>query len=213
MKDREFLELLNLYIDHEITPDDAVRLEAEVAARPDRRELYSQYCKMQKACSMLSGQFANAPVRAVPEHARGTWAFGPALAGLAAACVIVVVGLRLGGFFTGAEARHPAAPALASAPVAPRQQDAMQPVFLVRAPGIQQAPSAMGSVFVSYNPLRQAPQLDWIGAVQLSPVLASPSPELRLGIRTGLRAVNVSDAQGGRDAQQQGEMAAFRFQR
>ena len=30
MKDSEFLELLNLYLDHEISPADAARLEAEV---------------------------------------------------------------------------------------------------------------------------------------------------------------------------------------
>ena len=36
MKDPEFIELLNLYVDHEITSVDAARLEAEVAQNPAR---------------------------------------------------------------------------------------------------------------------------------------------------------------------------------
>ena len=34
MKDSEFIELLNLYLDHEISTADAARLEAEVQANP-----------------------------------------------------------------------------------------------------------------------------------------------------------------------------------
>ena len=32
MNDREFIELLNLDVDHEIRPEDALRLEQEVAS-------------------------------------------------------------------------------------------------------------------------------------------------------------------------------------
>lgn len=77
MNDREFIELLNLYIDHEISPEDAVRLEAEVMGRPDRREVYNQYCRMQKACSMLTGHFADSPDATAREASGSRWASVP----------------------------------------------------------------------------------------------------------------------------------------
>ena len=57
MKDQEFIELLNLYLDHEISPADAARLEAEVQSNLPRRALYNQYCRMQKACTSLGADF------------------------------------------------------------------------------------------------------------------------------------------------------------
>ena len=218
MNDREFIELLNLYVDHEISPQDALRLEAEVMSRPDRREIYNQYCKMQKACSMLSEQFGDVP--SAPRHvlkpAPSFWGITPAMAGIAAACILVVVGLRLAGFHPRGGAGHAAdqaAPrALAVSPSPSGQAEPMQPVFLTRLPASQAARN-QASVFVSYDPLRQAPQLDWIDAVVLSPVVTAPSPDVHLAPRTDLRATILSDAQSVRDAQQAGEMAAFRFQR
>ena len=50
MKDQEFVALLNLFIDREISAEDAVRLEAEVRRDPARRALYTQYCRMHRAC-------------------------------------------------------------------------------------------------------------------------------------------------------------------
>jgi hypothetical protein len=58
MKDSEFIELLNLYLDHEISPADAARLEAEVQSNAARRRTYQDYCRMQKACKMLAQDFA-----------------------------------------------------------------------------------------------------------------------------------------------------------
>ena len=57
MKDSEFIELLNLYLDHEISTDDAARLEAEVQKNPARRRVYREYCQMQKACKVLAEDF------------------------------------------------------------------------------------------------------------------------------------------------------------
>lgn len=57
MKDSEFIELLNLYLDHEISAADAARLEAEVQNNPARRKVYEQYCRMQKACKVLAADF------------------------------------------------------------------------------------------------------------------------------------------------------------
>src|SRR4051812_18353144 len=98
MKDSEFIALLNLYVDHEISAADAARLEAEVQRNPARRETYQQYCRMQKACKMMATDFetmpqANRKVVAfdAPLHRdlrMGAWtAFG----GLAAAACLAFV--------------------------------------------------------------------------------------------------------------------------
>lgn len=57
MKESEFIELLNLYLDHEISAADATRLEAEVQGNPERRKLYQEYCRIQKACRVLATDF------------------------------------------------------------------------------------------------------------------------------------------------------------
>ena len=58
MKDSEFIQLLNLYLDHEISAADAARLEAEVQSNGERQKIYRQYCRMQKACKLLTTDFA-----------------------------------------------------------------------------------------------------------------------------------------------------------
>lgn len=106
MKESEFLELLNLYLDHEISTADAARLEAEVQSNPARRAVYRDYCRMQKACKMLAAdlQVESAEDRAV--SGRGKLVAGDASASrptrpigiylaastaLAAACVILLL--------------------------------------------------------------------------------------------------------------------------
>jgi anti-sigma factor RsiW len=97
MKDSKFIELLNLYIDHQISPEDAALLEAEIQQKPERRRIYRQYCQMQKACVVLAENFrSEAPdndkvVEMSPAPRRMalvTYAMGVAAA---AACVALVV--------------------------------------------------------------------------------------------------------------------------
>ena len=96
MNDSEFIELLNLYLDHEITPADAARLEAEVRGNPERRRTYLEYCRMQKACALLAADFAadRPAVRRESVAAGFGWAaagfasFGVVAAGLAVAFVL-----------------------------------------------------------------------------------------------------------------------------
>ena len=112
MKDSEFIELLNLYLDHEISPADAARLEAEVQTNAARRQIYRQYCRIQKACRMAAADFQTEPFAAsVPvdkkvvafdpvadgvassrgKRNRGVYAFG-SIAALAACAALVFVG-------------------------------------------------------------------------------------------------------------------------
>src|SRR5471032_2854782 len=94
MNDREFIELLNLYLDREISAVDALRLESEVVADPKRREVYDQYCRMQKACTMLSLEQVEASDLAdrniVNFPSRSGWSLGPTALGLAAALACAV---------------------------------------------------------------------------------------------------------------------------
>lgn len=53
MNDPRFIELLNLYLDHQLAPDEAAELEAEVLRNPARRRTYDQYCRLQRGCSLL----------------------------------------------------------------------------------------------------------------------------------------------------------------
>ena len=50
MKESKFIELLNLYIDQQISPEDAALLEEAILQNPRRRQIYRQYCRMHKDC-------------------------------------------------------------------------------------------------------------------------------------------------------------------
>jgi hypothetical protein len=56
MKENRFIELLNLYVDQQLTAAEAAELEAEIQHNPAQRHTYNQYCRMQKACTLLFDQ-------------------------------------------------------------------------------------------------------------------------------------------------------------
>ncbi|MBC7369830.1 MAG: hypothetical protein H7343_23950, partial [Undibacterium sp.] len=137
MNDSKFIELLNLFLDHEIAPADAKLLEAEVLRSPARRRVYREYCKMQKACVVLAESAAAAPTSSDftrPEIAigdrlsgLGPWGPGSYAAGFCAlaACLALAVVIRNGNGAPAAARRSadPAAVAnvLIPSPVAPEQ--------------------------------------------------------------------------------------------
>ena len=57
MKDNRFIELVNLYIDRQITGEEMEMLEAEMQTNPRRRAIYRQYCQMHRATSMVYESF------------------------------------------------------------------------------------------------------------------------------------------------------------
>jgi hypothetical protein len=57
MKESKFVELLNLYIDQEISPSEAELLEEEIQRDPARRRVYLQYCRMHRASAVLFESF------------------------------------------------------------------------------------------------------------------------------------------------------------
>ena len=165
MKESEFIELLNLYLDHEIDPADAARLEAEVQRDARRRHIYRQYCQMQKACSQLASKFADTSVteRSVEVFtptriSRPTWYAG----GLAAAaCVTVFLMVRSHQDKVAVTAQDQVA---VVAPVAPARVQLTKAVDFRTAPinfNLNQGSAVANDV---------SAQLNWIKAVQFSPV-------------------------------------------
>lgn len=119
MKDTRFIELVNLYIDRQISPAEANELELEIQSNPRRREVYHQYCRMHRATTLVYESFrshaeqpgqqpARQPasitqIRARVRQRRARWLY--AGAGLAAAACVAFV------FVAGRLAPQPAAPA------------------------------------------------------------------------------------------------------
>ncbi|MBL9202793.1 MAG: zf-HC2 domain-containing protein [Opitutaceae bacterium] len=177
MKDTEFIELLNLYLDHELTPADCARLEAEVKANPARRGVYEQYCRMHKACSVLAADFAAVAPAADARALRTTEAETAsgrlpiplfALGSMAAAAAAVA-------FFLLARTTpttRAGATLAQQAPVAALATDEMP----ARSGGIVQRPALMGdSIFLTRaapgaGNAPVAPQLAWLTDVQVSPI-------------------------------------------
>lgn len=106
MNDARFKQLLNLYLDHELTSDQASELESEVLRNPARRQLYRDYCRLQRGCGLLFERTCStapasfALARALNDAERkvagtggidrGAW-WGYASAATVAACVAFVV--------------------------------------------------------------------------------------------------------------------------
>ncbi|WP_438482936.1 anti-sigma factor family protein [Oleiharenicola lentus] len=57
MNDHRFIELVNLYVDREITAAETAELELEIQSNPSRRAIYQQYCKMNRATAMVYDSF------------------------------------------------------------------------------------------------------------------------------------------------------------
>lgn len=153
MKDTRFIELLNLHVDHQLTPPEARELDAELRANPSRHRTYLQYCRMQKACAMLfeverarapasprlarALANANRKISAAPSRAsahrwwRGSFAFGGLVAAVACAAVVFVV------------MKTPRQPEAARAGFAVAQVDAPAPVALAVAPQPASAPDSV----------------------------------------------------------------------
>ncbi len=71
MKDQRFIELVNLYIDRQITAGETAELEAEMQGNPRRRAIYRQYCQLHTATKQVYDSFRT---EAASPHAAGATA-------------------------------------------------------------------------------------------------------------------------------------------
>lgn len=71
MKDNRFIELVNLYIDRQITSAEAAELEAEMQASPRRRAIYRQYCQLHSATKQVYDRFRATALEPQPAAVSG----------------------------------------------------------------------------------------------------------------------------------------------
>ncbi len=230
MKQDKFIELLNLYLDHEISLEDATRLEEEIQRSPERRKVYREYCQMQKGCSLIAEKFSESdqtePVF-MGEASRpkrggyGGWYAG--VGALAAACVAVVMVLQSNQSIEMAEtatiAVAPAETVVVSAPKAnpPRSRLAM-PVFAsndtklqsVFTPKLINTPATAESARAFFARETES-GFDWMENVQLDPIESDPS-EMVFSVEPALKQAPRT-YRGRRSFEGQVEMTAFQFQR
>jgi hypothetical protein len=212
MKDSKFIELLNLYVDHQISPADAALLEAEVRDHPERRRVYREYCQMQKACSALAENFrSEAPAtnpKVVEFKPRRSARVPAYLAGLAvaAACVALVLGVRSR---FGESPAAPAADAHAAVAAAPAPvlaaRPALQPVFGPRLLATNPDPAELASA-------DQAAFGEWMNSIQLSSLPDNRVDDLRFESNAAL-PTSTRTFRNGRTFQGKVEWTAFTFQK
>jgi anti-sigma factor RsiW len=112
MNEDRFIELLNLYVDQQLSAAESAELEVAIKQSPARRRTYQQYCRMQKACTQLfehersaapaSGALARelaAAERKVVNFpslttSRSYWRGGYSIAAVAAAACVAFVVVR-----------------------------------------------------------------------------------------------------------------------
>lgn len=222
MKESKFIELLNLYVDHQISPEDAARLETEVRSSPKRRRVYRQYCQIQKACTQLGDAFrteAPAPVSTPqivdvrPRRSAGLGLYLGAF-GAVAACIAVVLVMRS----RPAPAVNPTAPVAQVQSVAPEaaqvasvmaQRPALQPVLGPRSMNLREQNTDLAEATPAAY---QVAFGDWMNDVRLSSMDEVSLDDLRFDGRSRLPAGNRTN-HSVRPFQGKVEMAAVRFQK
>jgi len=240
MKDSEFIALLNLYLDQEITAADAVALEAEVQRNPTRRELYQDYCRMHKAGKILARDFQAETILEkkvvgfpiASSTRRGGWY---AAAGLAAAACFA--------FLLVNRSSNDPLTVPTSAPTMANNLEVTPDLILKKgsatdlaeeiSPGaisrVEMTPSRLAIIkralvqnvldqasttqAVTFTAMGQSNQFDWMRRVQLAPVQTVPVENLRFDARPANPAKVPAFQNPEPLSSPAAEMTAFRFQR
>jgi len=153
VKESRFIELLNLYIDQQITPVEAAELEEDILANPRHRRTYQQYCRMHRACTLVfasaEGDAAGAAGPFEPVARRSAWKYYAG--GLAAAACIGFVAVQV-FVRPGRMAPRPDLAAVPAAP-APVRPAAVQPAAVRAASPWRMDAPAMAAVYRPSPPL------------------------------------------------------------
>jgi anti-sigma factor RsiW len=228
VKDKRFIELLNLYVDHQIAPEEAAELEAEILRSPERRKTYRDYCRMQRGCGMLfdrerrqapasfalekSLQDAERKIVGVPARRKAGWgtytaAFGGFTA--MAACLTVVF------LSSGTPSASDSKTAIASVP----STKTTAPVSIV---ALTPRSTTLQPVFASQNLAvgrddtvltERVAGAEWMQQVQLPPVQSVVVDDMVFEARPTLQQDNSRVFRSSRPIQGNVEFTAFQFQR
>ena len=227
MNDSRFIELLNLYVDHQITQDEAAELEAAIAGNHARRRTYQDYCRMQRACGLLvARECTQAPAsfafqKSLQEAERKIIAFPgrqkaarrvytAAFAGMAAMAACIAFVVLHGGFQPGERGRQETAPAVMVASVAqPTTGNKMEALvaqqsFVAQNVAVSRQPETL--------PAEQRLPLEWMQRVELPPVQRVLVDDNTFEVRPTLQQDNRV-FRGRHPVQGNAEFAAFQFQR
>ena len=241
MNDSEFIEYLNLYLDHEITAADAARLEAEVQRSPERRRIYRDYCRMQKACTVLAKDFNDEAASAAAQErgplevvgARrfswGTGVWGAAGLFAVAACVAIVfiANRKPGASPVGRPVVSAVAPELETGVIVGRSENIAAQASFARSvtvpvsrrselqPGLAPGSLSLGTRIAGGESPAEGSlpaQFDWLSSLQIAPMQRIQLEGFRFEARPAEAAQN--SVYGGRPhPAQQGvvEMTAFQI--
>ncbi len=213
MKDSKFIELLNLYVDHQISATDAALLEAEIQRDAERRRIYRQYCQMQKACVMLADSFrTEAPVSGkIVSFAPARRRLRAVAYGIGAAAVAACVALVMGGRQqSGSHAAAPAVAGVTAQPaVAPQSTPALAPARVALQPVFAGVLRDSNATDLSLGGSERVP-LDWMTRVQLDRVPGTKP--LWFETRPTIQPQDLSFPSRP-SSPTQVEMTAFRFQK
>jgi hypothetical protein len=225
MKESRFIELINLYIDRQIGPEEAAELEAEIARSPAHRRTYLQYCRMHRACTMLFENF-HAPAtslnQALSQAERKVTAFpsrgfrltrifvGAGLA--AAACVAFMLVIHPAS--TSTPAAKPGVNEVAQVNVPPESFH-----IAGAAPGARPAEfktvMTANKFSLANNPAARDAQraaFDWMRQIELSPMPAVDNNENVFVPQAEAPPSDLRFSQTRADDQPVAEMASFQFQ-
>jgi anti-sigma factor RsiW len=236
MKDSTFIELLNLYVDQEISSEQAVLLEHEIATNPQRKKVYQQYCRMHRATEVLGASFkseeipsgsklaraarnADDKIAQFPHRKASAFSWGWFTAGglvAAAACATFVfmnlssTAQKPAGSQVATVQKPPVlAPARneAVATVATSSAQPFRPVLVARS--LQQA---LPVERVMLRGTATASSLDWMNQVQIPAVKGLSIDDHPFDVKNALQQ-EVGTFRSQQPIQGRIEMGAFQFQR
>ncbi|HZP58914.1 MAG TPA: hypothetical protein VFB27_01220 [Opitutaceae bacterium] len=227
MKESRFIELLNLYIDQQISPAEAEELEKEIARSPAHYRTYLQYCRMHRACVVLFENFqvpaaplaqamdqADGKVTAFPERRfRVRRAMNAAGLAVAAACVALVVVTQVNQQVASTPpAAKPAASEVVQINVpaesfrtaaadAPARSPEFRTVFTAR------------KIYPAQNRVAIDPsRMDWMNRIEFSPMRTVSDQPVVFSSPSASPSTGLSFQQVRNSGQTAVEMTAFKFE-
>jgi hypothetical protein len=229
MKDNRFIDLVNLYIDRQITAAETAELEAEIQSNPRRRAIYRQYCQMHRATTLVYESFrADAPeTQGTVAAGGGTIArfererrfhWGYYAGGIAAAACLALVFVQLNSrkaAEAGLLAKSEPLPAVVVAAVPPRA--VVAPVVVAEPPAGLVSLRNQAATEQDYAALLAVLRQEEQRAFGNGPIQPGQLPSLFddgvFESRQVMPVTNPRVYQSRRSPGQQAEFTAFQFQR
>jgi len=233
MKDNRFIELVNLYIDRQISGEEMELLESEMQANSRHRAIYRQYCQMHRATTLVYESFRSEDseqpsdklrtqariARFEPQYGRRKhWTYYAT--GVAAACVALVFAKVSFNRLVTHETQTVAIKTTAVQPTAVAQS--LMPVSSQPAVAVVEQSKPVAAVARSTSVVADQDFAAMLAAMRREDQRAFANGQIQPSRTTSLFEDGVFDSQPAGSsrifrnkpaASQQAEFAAFQFQR